>query len=65
MAPVPGYQIHDLSLNYIFKKTMKCSLMVSNLCNSRYYTRRANGYPGPGLIPGMPRYMSFTLSYFI
>ena len=65
IGPLPGYQIHDLSLNYIFKKTMKCSLMVSNLCNSRYYTRRANGYPGPGLIPGMPRYMSFTLSYFI
>jgi Fe(3+) dicitrate transport protein len=65
IGPLPGYYIHDLGLTYIFKKTITWSMMASNLCNSRYYTRKANGYPGPGLIPGMPRYVSFALSYSI
>jgi len=34
---------------------------VNNLLNNSYFTRRATGYPGPGIIPAEPRTFYTTL----
>ena len=34
---------------------------VNNLLNEKYFTRRATGYPGPGIIPSSPRNWYLTL----
>ena len=34
---------------------------VNNLLNEKYFTRRATGYPGPGIIPSSPRTFYFTM----
>ena len=36
---------------------------INNMLNSHYFTRRATGYPGPGIIPSPPRNTYITLQY--
>jgi len=50
---IPAYSIIDLSANYTYKK-VGIIAGVNNLANSKYFTRRAEGYPGPGIIPADP-----------
>jgi len=50
-----GYQVIDLSATYFFGNNFNLRLGVNNLSNERYSTRRAGGYPGPGLLPGQGR----------
>ncbi len=59
---IPAYDIMDLSLSYVFDR-FKIETGVNNLLNSSYFTRRATGYPGPGIIPAEPRtfYMTFQI----
>ena len=47
--------MHDFSMEFHFKKYYNVKLQINNLTESRYATRRANGFPGPGLIPGEGR----------
>lgn len=51
---IPAYDVVDLSLSYSFK-FLKFEGGINNLLNERYFTRRATGYPGPGIIPSAPR----------
>ncbi len=51
---IPAYDIMDLSLSYTYKR-WKLEAGVNNLLDHRYFTRRATGYPGPGIIPAEPR----------
>jgi len=52
--------VMDLSLSYRWKRfTFESG--VSNLLNERYFTRRATGYPGPGIIPSAPVGGYFTV----
>ncbi len=39
-------------MEYHFLKYYNLKLNVNNFTNTKYATRRANSYPGPGLIPG-------------
>ncbi|MCH2042629.1 MAG: TonB-dependent receptor [Saprospiraceae bacterium] len=48
---VPSYGIMDLNLSYKWK-WLKWQFTISNLSNSKYFTRRASSYPGPGILPG-------------
>lgn len=48
---VPSYGIMDLNMSYKWK-WLKFQFTVSNLSNSKYFTRRASSYPGPGILPG-------------
>ena len=50
---IPAYGILDLSLSYSFKR-FKLESGINNLLDSSYFTRRATGYPGPGIIPAQP-----------
>jgi Fe(3+) dicitrate transport protein len=50
-----GYQVMDLSVEYKFLKNYKIRSGINNLTNENYATRRAGGYPGPGILPGEGR----------
>lgn len=57
---IPAYGIMDLSFSYRFK-FLKLETGLNNLLNNSYFTRRATGYPGPGIIPSTPRTFYLTL----
>lgn len=57
---IPAYSILDLSLQYSIGRYL-VSGSVNNVLNRRYFTRRADGYPGPGIIPAEPRGYFLTL----
>ncbi len=48
---IPAYQVQDLSASFKFLKYYNLKAGVNNLSDARYFTRRAGGYPGPGLLP--------------
>ena len=62
IGEIPAYDILDISLNYKLGR-FKFESGVNNLLNNYYFTRRATGYPGPGIIPSPPRNYYFTLQY--
>lgn len=53
LGKIPAYSILDLSFSYTYKK-FKLETGINNLLNNRYFTQRATGYPGPGIIPAAP-----------
>lgn len=57
---IPAYSIFDLSLSYEYKR-FKIESSVNNLANTMYFTRRATGYPGPGILPSDGRTLFVTL----
>lgn len=48
---VPAYLITDLNLSYYFLDHYNVKVSIGNLTDRHYYTRRATGYPGPGILP--------------
>ena len=62
IGQIPAYDILDLSMNYKLGK-IKFETGVNNILNTFYFTRRATGYPGPGIIPSPPRNYYLTLQY--
>ena len=60
IGEIPKYQVTDLSFSYT-QKTYKIESGVNNLLNQSYFTRRATGYPGPGIIPSPLRNYYLTL----
>ncbi|KQC00719.1 TonB-dependent receptor [Pedobacter sp. Hv1] len=59
---VPAYQVMDLSASYRWK-WFTLSGSINNLLNEKYFTRRADGYPGPGILPSDPRGYYLTLQF--
>ena len=59
---IPSYSIIDVSMSYLLKK-IKLELGCNNLLDSYYFTTRATGYPGPGIIPSINRNFYITLEY--
>ncbi len=51
---IPSYQVMDLSASYEWK-WFRLQTGINNLADTSYFTRRATGYPGPGIIPASPR----------
>jgi Fe(3+) dicitrate transport protein len=49
------YQVFDLSAEYKFLKNYNLRAGINNLLDEDYATRRAGGYPGPGILPGEGR----------
>lgn len=57
---IPSYVLMDWSMGWKYKRyTIDAS--INNLLNSHYFTRRADSYPGPGIIPGEARAFYLTL----
>ncbi len=57
---IPSYDILDLSLSYQYKQ-FKLETGINNVLDNTYFTRRATGYPGPGILPSPPRNWYTTL----
>lgn len=57
---VPAYTVMDCSAHYAFSKKFRLEAGVNNLTNTRYFTRRATGYPGPGILPSDGRFFYLT-----
>ncbi len=59
---IPAYDILDFSVSYSYKK-WKLEAGINNVLDNSYFTRRATGYPGPGIIPSEPRTFYTTLQF--
>lgn len=57
---IPSYSVIDLSTKYQTEKLL-FEAGVNNLLDRSYFTRRASGYPGPGIIPSDKRNYYFSL----
>jgi len=57
---IPAYDIMDISASYQFKR-FKIEGSLNNLADRMYFTRRATGYPGPGILPSDGRSFYLTL----
>ncbi|WP_052184180.1 TonB-dependent receptor domain-containing protein [Psychroserpens sp. Hel_I_66] len=60
IGAIPQYDILDVSLSYTYKR-FKLETGINNILDETYFTRRATGYPGPGIIPSAPRNYYATL----
>ena len=59
---IPSYDILDVAFSYKYKN-VKIESGINNLLDTSYFTRRATGYPGPGIIPSPPRNFYATLEF--
>jgi Fe(3+) dicitrate transport protein len=48
---IPAYTVVDLTAVYKYSAKLNLKAGINNLCNEKYFTRRAGGYPGPGALP--------------
>lgn len=62
---MPSYHIGDISVNYKLNNQFTIRAGMNNLTDKSYFTRRAGGYPGPGLMPadGRNAYVSFSAKF--
>ncbi len=60
VGAIPAYDVLDVSLSYKYKM-FKLETGLNNVLDNSYFTRRATGYPGPGIIPSAPRNWYVTL----
>ncbi len=62
---IPAYTVQDLSASFKFLKHYNVKAGVNNLTDERYFTRRAGGYPGPGILPadGRTFYVSAGIKF--
>jgi Fe(3+) dicitrate transport protein len=59
---IPAFSVMDLSLSYNWRRfTFYTGL--NNLTDTKYFTRRADGYPGPGILPADKRNFYFTVQF--
>ena len=59
---IPAYELVDLSGAFKLNK-FKLEFGVNNTLNEAYFTRRATGYPGPGIIPSPGRNFYLSTQY--
>lgn len=60
IGQIPAYSILDISLAYAYRN-WRIETGVNNVLDNNYFTRRATGYPGPGIIPSDPRTFYVTV----
>jgi Fe(3+) dicitrate transport protein len=60
VGKLPAYQVMDLSFSLKFLNNYNVKAGVNNLLDEKYATRRAGGYPGPGILPGNGRTIFVT-----
>ena len=58
---IPSYQIVDASATYKFNERFFVKGGLNNLFDEKYFTRRAGGYPGPGVMSADPRNFFLTV----
>lgn len=64
IGDIPAYHIWDIHFGYNYKK-FGIEAGINNLLDKKYFTRRATGYPGPGIIPSSGQNLYATFSFKI
>jgi Fe(3+) dicitrate transport protein len=59
---IPAFSVMDLSLSYNWRM-FTIYTGINNLGDAKYFTRRADGYPGPGILPADKRNYYLTLQF--
>ena len=59
---IPSYFVMDFSSQYNYR-SFEFGFSINNLLDAYYFSRRASGYPGPGIIPANRRMFILTLGY--
>ncbi|MDX2195130.1 MAG: TonB-dependent receptor [Cytophagales bacterium] len=59
-GPIPAYHVADISLSYN-RGIASLQAGCNNMMNHIYFSRRADGYPGPGIIPAEGRSIYITI----
>ncbi len=57
-GPIPAYQVMDWSSTFLFR-SYQIKFGINNISDSRYFTKRTDEYPGPGIIPSQGRSLYF------
>lgn len=65
IGKLSSYQVVDAVLSYKFLGRYTFKAGVNNLLDEKYATRRAGGYPGPGIMPGNGRTLFVTIKVSI
>ncbi|HEY4107951.1 TonB-dependent receptor family protein [Puia sp.] len=60
-GPVPAYSVMDFTADWRINRIFTLQASVNNLSNRAYFTRRADSYPGPGIVPADGRSWYATL----
>lgn len=58
---LPAYSLIDVNMSYHWNDLYHIRAGINNLTDEVYATRRAGGYPGPGIIPGNGRTFYLTV----
>lgn len=58
---VPGFTVLDWSGQFRLGRRAELSIGINNLANRRYFTKRTDEYPGPGILPGIGRSLYVTI----
>ena len=58
---IPAYSIVDISGTCKFTEMFYLKGGINNILNEKYFTRRASGYPGPGILAAEPRNFFLTV----
>jgi Fe(3+) dicitrate transport protein len=58
---IPSYKLVDISGTYKFSEKVFVKSGINNVLSEKYFTRRAGGYPGPGIMPAEPRNFFITV----
>lgn len=59
---IPAFTVMDISATYNWR-AFAFSAGINNAANKSYFTRRAEGYPGPGIIPADPINTYLTIQF--
>ncbi|MBK8519793.1 MAG: TonB-dependent receptor [Chitinophagaceae bacterium] len=59
---IPSYSVIDLTAVYKYSAKLNVKAGINNVCNEKYFTRRASGYPGPGALPADGRTFFVSLA---
>lgn len=59
---IPSFSVMDLSASFNWRQ-FSFYAGINNLADAKYFTRRADGYPGPGILPADKRNFYVTVQY--
>lgn len=59
---IPSFSVMDLSLSYNWRQ-FTVYTGINNIADTKYFTRRADGYPGPGILPADKRNFYATVQF--
>lgn len=59
---IPSYTVVDITAVIKWNNSLNLKAGVNNATDARYFTRRAGGYPGPGLLPSDGRNVFLSIT---